>query len=358
MTTQASFARMPPEAGPGWLNLGRPFVNRAVDYAFIGGVFGLVLGFVAYGAGFRFDAERFWIVVLLSSYAHFAASTVRLYSRPGAVARWPFLTLGVPLVTVLLTSALLFGGGLVAWRRVEGFYLAWSTYHYSAQTFGLTLMYAYRSGCALTAQDRRVVRASCLLPFVYGILGARSGLSLLVPEAVYAGAICTAIRHAVRLGLLPLLILAPALVFARVRRGRGRPLPLICLVLMGGNAAFWAFFLDRDAFAWAAFAHAIQYLVVVTVFHVEDAVREPGNTHGRAYHVVGFYGVCILLGYALFELWPAFYGAFWINLDRPSTGRRIAWVVNIHHFLVDGYIWKLKNDTNLARVVERAAPVA
>jgi hypothetical protein len=28
-------------------------------------------------------------------------------------------------------------------------------------------------------------------------------------------------------------------------------------------------------------------------------------------------------------------------------------MINIHHFLVDGYIWKLKNDKNLAHVVER-----
>jgi hypothetical protein len=334
---------------PGFLSLGKPFVNGVVDYAFIGGVFGITLGVVAYASGFRFDTERFWLVVLLSSYAHFAASTVRLYSRAGAVARWPFVTMGVPVVTVAVTSGLLFAGP-DTWRRIEGFYLTWSAYHYAAQTFGLAIMYAYRSGCDLDAAERRLVRAVCLLPFVYGILGPRSGLSLLLPDAIHAAVVADARRV-----LLPLLLLAPALAFLYVRRARGRVLPLISLVLMAGNAIFWTFFLDRDAFAWAAFAHAIQYIVIVTVFHVKDATSAPGNTHGRLYHAVGFYGMCVLLAYALFELWPQVYGAIWDDLDRPSTGRRIAWIINLHHFFVDGYIWKLRNDKNLAVVVEAPA---
>jgi hypothetical protein len=334
--------------------LGKPFVNLPVDYALIGGVFGLVLGFVAYGSGFRFDTDRFWLVLLLTSYAHFASSTVRLYSQPGAVSRWPFLTLGVPIVTLAITSGLLFFSGRETWRAVEGFYLSWSTYHYAAQTFGLAVMYAYRSGCDLGPTERRWVRVACLLPFVYGILGPASGLSLLVPAGHWTEGAFGAARSGLRLAVLPLLLLAPALVFLHVRRARGRVLPLISLVLMYGNAAFWAFFLDRDAFAWAAIAHALQYLAIVTVFHVKDAARAPGNTHGRLYHAVGFYGVSLALAYGLFELWPRFYGVFWINLDRPSTGRHIIWIINIHHFLVDGYIWKLRGDRNLTVVVDRA----
>ena len=59
----------------------------------------------------------------------------------------------------------------------------------------------------------------------------------------------------------------------------------------------------------------------------------------------------ILVAYGLFELWPQLYGAIWIDLDRPSTGVKIAWIINIHHFFVDGYIWKLRNDKNLNVVV-------
>jgi hypothetical protein len=347
MTVEASaLAPVPPAAPGGWLVLGKPFVSRAVDYAFVGGVFGVALGLAAYGSGFRFDAERFWLVVLLSSYAHFAASSVRLYSKPGAIARWPFVTLGLPVVTLAATSGLLLLDRTY-WLRIEGFYLTWSTYHYAAQTFGLTVMYAYRSGCNLAEADRRLLRAACLLPFVYGILGPRSGLSMLVPHELYPTAPLAIVRRV----LYPLLMLSPALAFLRIRRAHGRTLPLISLVTMYANAIFWTFFLDRDAFAWAAIAHALQYLVIVTVFHVKDAMSAPGNAHGRLYHVIGFYGLSIMVAYALFELWPKAYGVISINLDRPSTGRRIAWIINIHHFLVDGYIWRLRDDKNLTHVV-------
>lgn len=355
MTTQA--APLPPPAPAGWIVLGRPFVSVGVDYALVGGVFGLLLGCAAYGAGFRFDTKRFWALVLCTSYAHFAASTVRLYARPGAVRRWPFLTVGVPLITLAATSALLFTNP-ATWRWVEGFYLTWSCYHYAAQTFGLAVMYAYRSGCRLQPRDRSLLRAACLLPFVYGVLASRSGLSNVIPEAVYAQGPFGAARETIRRVLLPLLVLAPVAVFVHVRRARGQALPLISLVLMLVNAVFWSFFLDRDAFAWAALAHALQYLVIVTVFHVKDTMAAPDNAHGSLYHTIGFYAACLGLGYALFELWPAAYGAVWINLDRPSTGLHIAFIINIHHFLVDGYIWKLRDDKNLAHVVAPTPAVA
>ncbi|MFO0612609.1 MAG: hypothetical protein U0414_08485 [Polyangiaceae bacterium] len=349
---------LPPGRPPKWVSVGNPFLNAPLDYALIGGLFGIAVGVIAYASGFRFDTDRFWLVMLATSYAHFAASTVRLYSRKGAVSRWPFITLGVPVLTIAATSALLFVGDPLTWSIIQGFYLTWSTYHYAAQTFGLSVMYAYRSGCALAPRERRLVRAACLLPFVYGVLGARSGASLLVPQSFWTDATVTLVRDGARTALLPLLLLAPAIVFLYIRQSSGRVLPLISLVMMYGNAIFWTFFLDRDAFAWAALAHALQYLVIVTVFHVKDEMSDPKNTHGRTYHVVGFYGLCLILGWLLFDGWPRIYAWISLALDNSETERRIAWVINIHHFLVDGYIWKLRNDKkNLDVVVGASRPL-
>lgn len=343
---------MATQASPGVL--GRTFVGPAFDYALIGGLLGTLIGFVAYARGFRFDTEKLWLVVLTTSYAHFAASTVRLYSRAESVRRWPFLTLGVPVVTLAITTLLLFADRPTG-RKLEGVYLVWSAYHYAAQAFGLAIMYAYRSGCELAPAERRLLRAACLAPFVYGLLAPGSGFSVLAPAWITDHPGVIAARSIGRTALLPFMLGAPLWLAARMRRGGRRTLPLISLSILYTNALWWTFFLIRDAFAWAALSHAIQYIAIVTLFHVKDATATEGNRHGRLYHVITFYAACVALGYALFELLPAAYGAIWIRLDSPVTVRRIALIINIHHFLVDGYIWKLRGDRNLAHVIEQPA---
>src|SRR5882762_11253181 len=79
---------------------GKMFVNPLFDYLLIGGIVSWIAGGIIYGAGVRYnEADLFW-VLLVSNWAHFAASTVRLYTKPDAVRTWPFLTLAFPVVTI------------------------------------------------------------------------------------------------------------------------------------------------------------------------------------------------------------------------------------------------------------------
>ena len=65
--------------------------------------------------------------------------------RPEAIKNWPILTLVFPVIAVAaVTAALIVGGS--AGRYLFALYLVWSPYHYSRQAYGLSLMYAYRSG--------------------------------------------------------------------------------------------------------------------------------------------------------------------------------------------------------------------
>lgn len=332
------------------------FVGPAFDYLLIGGVFGTIFGFGCYGLGYRFDNERLWLVVLAVSWAHFAASTVRLYSRAESTRRWPFLTLGVPVITLAITTLLLFGDRQTG-KRLEGVYLVWSTYHYAAQAFGLAVMYAYRSGVQLAPNERSLLKLACLLPFVYGLLAPASGLTVLAPDAFNQHATVIAARALGRAVLLPIMLASPIALSLWIRRRSGRALPLISLSIMYTNALWWTFFLLNDAFAWAALSHGIQYIAIVTLFHVKDATATEGNQHGRLYHALTFYAACAALGYALFKLWPMAYAAVSIRFDTPVVDRRIALIINIHHFLVDGYIWKLRGDKNLTHVVDQPLAV-
>ena len=132
--------------------MGKSFVHPLFDYLLIGGGLSLATtAFLVWGgapAATGVLQSSLPLLLLFNNSAHFAASTVRLYTKPGTFRQFPFLTLGLPLATVaILTLAMLLPDLLG--RNLLTLYLTWSPYHYAAQAFGLALMYCYRSGCEL-----------------------------------------------------------------------------------------------------------------------------------------------------------------------------------------------------------------
>jgi hypothetical protein len=148
-------------------------------------------------------------------------------------------------------------------------------------------------------------------------------------------------------------LLAPLVLFALIAlrsRGTGRaPLPLISVVLMLSNAAWWVLFTYWDAVLWATVLHGLQYLGLMAIFYSEDALRGAGNRHGRAYHVAVLLGVCIALGYGLFQCWPRAY--MLLGFGQVESMFMVVAAINVHHFIVDRYIWRIRKDQNYRTVV-------
>ena len=121
------------------IRLGKMFVGPTFDYLLIGGLLSWVAGAILYWGGFNFpDNDPYlWWAILVSNWAHFAASTVRLYTKPGAVKSWPFLTLAFPAIAVAVVTATLIVGEPFG-RWLFAIYLVWSPYHYSRQAYGLS----------------------------------------------------------------------------------------------------------------------------------------------------------------------------------------------------------------------------
>ncbi len=110
------------------------------------------------------------------------------------------------------------------------------------------------------------------------------------------------------------------------------------------------------AFFFVIFGHSIQYLWVTSYY-----ARKSGQARQQSIYLLK----CVLAGAALFAipefvLSPATFGS--IPFDA-GLSLLIAAAVNIHHFVLDGAIWKLR-DSRVARVLIRtrstpaeAAPV-
>jgi hypothetical protein len=119
---------------------------------------------------------------------------------------------------------------------------------------------------------------------------------------------------------------------------------------------FWWFALPAtQGFLWATFFHGIQYLAIVLIFHVKERLARPDNQHGLVYHVAWFYGACMLLAYGLFNCLPQAYSLAGFSLTESLL--LVVAAINIHHFIVDAYIWRQGRQDGNRSVIDSDAPL-
>ena len=338
---------------------GRPFIHPAFDYLLIGGGLSLlVIGWLTFGrapAVRQWLQTNLWTLVLLSNSAHFAGSTVRLYTKPGSFRDLPFLTMGLPLASVaVLTLAIAWPGGLG--RHLQSLYLTWSPYHYAAQAYGLAVMYCYRSGSPWTEDDKRWLRIASFLPFLHVFLAVPgAGIEWLMPAAVLRQPAAEAVRSGAVAGLRVLSFLTPAVIFLlHQREGRSR-LPLISLLILLSNSV-WLVGLGYTTpltIAVVTVFHGLQYLAILTIFHVKERVRAPAGPRAWWSQALGFYAACLALGYVLFQVWP--YAYVLLGFGFAESVLLVIAAINVHHFVVDAFIWRLRRDSNYAVVSAQPA---
>ena len=329
-------------------------MHPVLDYVLIGGVWSIaasVLLLARPSLTQGFDLMTLAVLILFINSAHFAASTVRLYSKPSHFQEFPFLTLAFPLITIAVLAACV-AFPMITGKHLQALYLTWSPYHYAAQTYGLAVMYAFRSGCKLTPTEKTLLWWGCMLPFMRAFLGAPdSGLGWFVSrETIHQ---VTYLPQLIQLAtdvLLVLTFLAPAVLFAKVFYGRKQFLPLISIVMMVSNGSWWIALDYVNAFVVATIAHGLQYLAIVLVYHVREQLREPTNQRSGIYHATSFYLKCLVLGYGLFYCWP--YAFVWTGAGLAESILLVTAIINIHHFIVDAYIWRLRSPDNAKTMVE------
>ncbi len=318
-------------------------------------------------------ASLFPLLLLVTGTPHYGATLLRVYERRedrhayAIFAVWA--TVAMVVLFLLGTRSILVGSLLLTVM------LTWSPWHYTGQNYGIALMFLRRRGVEVTPLVRRLVHASFLLSFLLTLLAVHGA----VPGGEYAPSpyrsptyrfIPLGIPEAVQtLGFAVLgaayLAATLAAAFLLLRRSSLRDLgPAAALV---GTQALWfaAPVLARAAgvfqqgtplaaqsaayaFLWVAVGHSVQYLWITT-YYARRSRASGGN--------FGFWARSLFAGAALWTL-PALLFAPGLAGRVPfDSGLEllIAAVVNLHHFVLDGAIWKLR-DGRIARVLIRSDP--
>jgi tetratricopeptide (TPR) repeat protein len=295
----------------------------------------------------------FYAMALVFNYPHYMATVYRAYHRRDDFAKYRFYTLHLTILLVLTVA--ITHWALVLLPFVFTLYLTWSPWHYTGQNFGIAMMFAHRKGATPSRAHRNALYlsfiASYLLLFVsfHSLPSSDSMvLSLGIPAAFAR----------VAKGALYLVFLVPGIWGLRglIRQAGWRA--MLAPVTLYTTQFLWfvlptalqslsstPFPQTRYSSGVLAVMHSAQYLWITSYF----ARRESQVSTESNWRPLAYFAILVVGGIALFVPGP-WVVSYLFQYDFASSFLIFTALVNIHHFLLDGAIWKLR-DKQIAKLL-------
>ena len=338
----------------------------AADLLLTGGLSVLVLTPLIF-AGFGFDQDRLNEQLLVASallnWPHFTASFVLLYgsrdqARQHRFASFTFpLVLGVVGIGVVIAAARTGVPVLVA-SLLTSAYLAW---HYTGQAFGMMNVFARIEGSPLEAAERRLIRLALRLLLAFHV----AWIHHLFPPDAFPAWFVAVFETAYR-GLVALLPVAFGLgAYGLVQYGRriGR-VPAARVIVPFLATVVWYVFLavEPGGLVLVQLFHALQYLGFPIRVELNDFLSKsqetgrPATSFRRARNILIYYGALVGTGVLALYVAPGVAQglverAFGLAAPGAAAAAAILMFVNVHHYLTDATIWKLRDPRVRAAVL-------
>jgi tetratricopeptide (TPR) repeat protein len=305
----------------------------------------------------KLNVVAFLVLLVFCNYPHYMATIYRVYGQRSQIERYKIFSLyitGLLLLTAIL-GHLAAGFWLTALYTI---YFIWSPYHYTGQNYGVALMYLRRGGTEPSKAERWLLYVGLMSCFaMYLAFINMDSRSIMFPYHSFG--IPTGIVRPAWLALFAVALASTGVFLFRVMRRTARAALAPVLLIVFSQFAWFAFTTGIPLFAthlgleWlpigglvpaVAFLHCAQYLGITAYYAKRDRVAENGEfAMWRYLAVLMVGGVFLWLGAArvLSQVFAVDYGiSFLIMLS----------LINIHHFVVDGAIWKLR-DGRIARLL-------
>lgn len=327
------------------------FINGPVDFSLVGGLsvvmcaaLFLLKGKIPQESAVALAASLTYVC----NHPHFASTNYRMYHTKSNIMQFPITAIVIPVV-ILLGMLASFRFPLTVAPYFVKLFILWSPYHFSGQSVGISMIYARRSGFRIGKLERLALSTFIFSAFIatlltydtsldpieyYGMTYPSFGLPLWtvsVAKAVmyFAGGaylffiarFCLKEKRMVA----PIVLVVPFTHFVWFQLGNALP-------------TFQEF---------VPFFHSLQYLLIAWAVQMKESLDAPGMNPSKKFvltQTVKWLSINIILGYAMFELLPYLFDMQQRNFNF-ATGIAAAGV-QMHHFFVDGVIWKLKNKTN------------
>ena len=326
------------------------FVNWWADASLIGGlsiITWLGLGAFYTGADTKPLVTTALVLSLFVNFPHFSATVYRLYQSPEHTRQFPVTAWGLPFIIFGAVFACFWQPEAVAPYFLLLFFF-WSPYHYSGQTVGITMVYARRCGFPIGRRERLALSAFVFAAFVSGATHMQEngltdfyGMSIpILALPAWMGPAAEAVMGAGALAFAGF-----AVAWCRAQR---RLLPPVVLLPAVAHFIWFVPGASLKSFLIVIpFFHSLQYLLIALVVQLKRRVDADGAERSwrrvraealrwGARNITG--GVLLFIGLPLCFAW--------LPLPFLTIAGIIAAAVNVHHFFVDGVIWKLRDSSN------------
>ena len=291
-------------------------------------------------------SAAFYALALLFNYPHYMATLYRAYHTSEDFQKYRIFTVHITALCVLTLLVSHFWYRALPW--IFTLYLTWSPWHYSGQNYGLFMMFARRAGAKPSDGERRAIYSIFLISYLVLFLSFHTGPSSdpLFVSLGLPGRVSSLIVIALAVGFITL----SAFVLPRLVQQVGwrRLFPSLTLY----STQFIWFLLptaltlgegmhitqSRYSNGVLAVMHSAQYLWITSYYARREATAEAG---GR-WRPFGYFAVLVAGGIALFVPGP-WLASRLFHYDFTASFLLFTALVNIHHFILDGAIWKLRD---------------
>jgi tetratricopeptide (TPR) repeat protein len=297
----------------------------------------------------------FYALALICNYPHYMATIHRAYGRPDDRSRYKLFTHYITAALFAVGIAAHFQLGLLAWLFTA--YVIWSPWHYTGQNFGLSMMFLRRAGVDVTPRERRWLHVAFVASYVMLLAAFNEGASQ-DPLTLSAG-LPIAVSRTIQIAAVLVFLAAGVMTFRSLAARAPSRVSLVPPITLYLTQALW--FVVPIVLTWTSAAaapqtrystgilavmHSAQYLWITHHFARKDAAAA---THARGWNGWAYWTTLVAGGVALFipGPWLASYAG---RFDFTSSMLIVTAVVNIHHFILDGVVWKLR-DPRVSKVL-------
>jgi tetratricopeptide (TPR) repeat protein len=313
----------------------------------------LLISYFSIASSVRAWSVIFYALALFFNYPHYMATIYRAYHRAEDFHKYRIFTVHI---TALIALTLVLSH---SWARILPWiftiYLTWSPWHYSGQNYGLFMMFARRAGAKPSDNTRRALYGAFVVSYLMLFLGFHTGASS--DRLFISIGIPAAVSRWEQILLAVAFVALAAFGLGRLARETGWRKLLPSLTLL--SSQFLWFLLpvaislikgleipqSRYSSGVLAVMHSAQYIWITSYY----ARREAAGESGRHWHAWAHFGVLVAGGIALFVPGP-WLASRLFHHDFTTSFLIFTALVNIHHFILDGAIWKLR-DGRIAAVL-------
>ncbi len=289
-------------------------------------------------------AIGFYGLALFLNYPHYMSTLYRAYHNEADFQKYRIFTVHITGL-VLLTAALShFRFSLLPW--IFTLYLTTSPWHYTGQNYGIFMMFARRAGAPISENTRQAIYSAFVLSYALLFLNLHTGpsdrlfLSLGIPDsAAMVGRIILAAGFVAfsAYGLYGLIrqigwnaSIPPLVLFST---------QIMWFLVPGLLMLVKGFSIPQSRYSTGVLAvmHSAQYLWITNYY-----ARRESAASGSRWRPFAYFAILIVGGVALFMPGP-WLASYVFHYDFTASLLIFTALVNLHHFILDGAIWKLRD---------------